>query len=108
MLSGTAVLAAEKMGEKKDEEAKGDFTAIVIFSLSLLAWLASSLLVNTMNTRLTMKIQSVNEEMSMLKSANQSLSNEISNLENKDRIYAAAAAANLDQLTDNIISVPGE
>ena len=82
--------------------------ALVLFTLSLIAWLLSSLLVNTMNTRLTMKIQELNEELTVLKMENQSLTYEISNLENKDRIFAAAALADLDQVADNIISVPGE
>lgn len=82
--------------------------AIVLFSLSLVAWLASSLLVNTMNAKLTMKIQTMNEELAVLKTQNQALSFEISNLENKDRVFAAATAANLDQVSDNIISVSGE
>ena len=82
--------------------------AIVLFSLSLVAWLASSLLVNTMNAKLTMKIQTMNEELAVLKTQNQTLSFEISNLEHKDRVFAAATAANLDQVSDNIISVSGE
>ena len=82
--------------------------AIVLFSLLLVAWLASSLLVNTMNAKLTMKIQTMNEELAVLKTQNQTLSFEISNLENKDRVFAAATAANLDQVSDNIISVSGE
>ena len=82
--------------------------AIVLFSSSLVAWLASSLLVNTMNAKLTMKIQTMNEELAVLKTQNQTLSFEISNLENKDRVFAAATAANLDQVSDNIISVSGE
>ena len=55
-----------------------------------------------------MKIQTMNEELTVLKSQNQSLTYEISNLESKDRVYAAAAAADLDQVSDNIISVAGE
>ena len=82
--------------------------AIVLFFFSLVAWLASSLLVNTMNAKLTMKIQTMNEELAVLKTQNQTLSFEISNLENKDRVFAAATAANLDQVSDNIISVSGE
>jgi len=82
--------------------------AVVLFSFSLIAWLFSSLLVNTMNARLTMKIQSMNEELALLKSQNQSLTYEIASLENKDRVFAAAAAADLDQVSDNIISVTGE
>ncbi|MBQ2231971.1 MAG: hypothetical protein II423_00935 [Erysipelotrichaceae bacterium] len=63
---------------------------------------------NTMNAKLTMKIQTMNEELAVLKTQNQTLSFEISNLENKDRVFAAATAANLDQVSDNIISVSGE
>ena len=55
-----------------------------------------------------MKIQAMNEELVALRSANQTLSYEINNLENKDRIYAVAEAADLDQVSDNIISVTGE
>ena len=79
--------------------------AIIAFSLSLLCWLASSLIVNTINASLAMKIQSMNEELAILKNQNQSLTYEISNLGNKDRVYAAAAAANLNQVTENIISI---
>ena len=50
----------------------------------------------------------MNEELAVLKTQNQTLSFEISNLENKDRVFAAATAANLDQVSDNIISVSGE
>ena len=82
--------------------------ALVLFTFSLFAWLATSLLVNTVNNNLTMKIQSMNEELATLRSENQVLSYEINNLENKDRIYAVAEAANMNQVTDNIISVAGE
>ena len=82
--------------------------ALVLFTFSLIAWLATSLLVNTVNNNLTMKIQSMNEELASLRSENQVLNYEINNLENKDRIYAVAEAANMNQVTDNIISVQGE
>ncbi|MBQ4253899.1 MAG: hypothetical protein II712_03635 [Erysipelotrichaceae bacterium] len=35
LLGGVAVLVARKMGEKKDEEARGDFTAVLITSISI-------------------------------------------------------------------------
>ncbi|MBQ9425312.1 MAG: hypothetical protein IJU42_05155 [Erysipelotrichaceae bacterium] len=97
-----------KIVKKKRRRLSFNGFAIILFSFSLLAWLASSLLVNTLNARLTMKIQTMNEELTVLKSQNQSLTYEISNLESKDRVYAAAAAADLDQVSDNIISVAGE
>ena len=94
-----------KIVKKKERKLSLNGIAIIIFTLSLLSWLASSLLINTVNTSLTMKIQSMNEELATLKNQNQTLNFEISTLGNKDRVYAAAAAANLDQVTDNIISV---
>ena len=97
-----------KIVKKKKRRLSLNGFAIILFSFALLAWLASSLMVNTLNTKLTMKIQTMNEELAMLKSENQSLTFEISNLESKDRIYAAAVAADLDQLSDNIISVAGD
>ena len=97
-----------KIVKKKRRRLSFNGFAIILFSFSLLAWLASSLLVNTLNARLTMKIQTMNEELTVLKSQNQSLTYEISNLKSKDRVYAAAAAADLDQVSDNIISVAGE
>ncbi len=87
-----------------------NFTGIaaVIFTVSLFVGITMNLLINTVNTSLTMKIQAMNEELVALRSANQTLSYEINNLENKDRIYAVAEAADLDQVSDNIISVTGE
>lgn len=76
--------------------------------MSLFVGITMNLLINTVNTSLTMKIQAMNEELVALRSANQTLSYEINNLENKDRIYAVAEAADLDQVSDNIISVTGE
>lgn len=55
-----------------------------------------------------MKIQTMNEELSTLKSQNQNLNYEIQSLVNKDRVYAVAQAADLNQVTDNIISVAGD
>ena len=79
--------------------------AIVLFTVALISWLLTSLLVNTVNTSLTMKIQTMNEELAQLKSENQTLNYEIQSLENKDRVFEVAQAANLDQLADNIISI---
>lgn len=97
-----------KIVKKKRRKLSLFGLAIVLFSFSLIAWLISSLLVNTVNTNLTMHIQEMNEELADLKGKNQTLSFEISNLENKDRVFAAAEAANLNQVSDNIISVTGD
>ena len=81
--------------------------ALIVFTFSMIAWLITTLLVNTINTSLTMKIQTMSEELAMLKNENQSLNYEIQTLENKDRVYEVAQAANMDQISENIISVTG-
>jgi len=82
--------------------------SLMIFGMTLVFWLFASLLINTMNTSLTIKIQSMNDEIEMLRSENQTMSYEIQTLESKDRIYALAQAADLSQLNDNIISIQGD
>lgn len=82
--------------------------SVLLFSFALICWLISTLLINTLNTSLTMKIQKMTEELETLKSNNQNLNYEIQSLVNKDRVYAIAQTANLDQVTENIISVNGD
>ena len=79
--------------------------SIVLFIVSLIFWLIASLFVKTRNDSLTSKIQNMTEELEMLRCENQSLNYEIQTLVNKDRIYELAAAADLDQVSDNIISI---
>lgn len=82
--------------------------AALLFTVALLAWLISCLVINTRNISLTMEIQKMNEEIAALKSANQTLNYEIQSLENKDRVYEVAQAADLDQVSENIISLSGD
>lgn len=81
--------------------------AEALFTVSLILWLAASLLVNTVNTSLAMKIQAMQEEVDALKLENQSLRYDINTLQNKERIYALAEEADLYQDSDNIIAVTG-
>jgi len=81
--------------------------AILFFSFALIGWLGTTLFVNTINTSLTMKIQSMQEELDQLTNDNQTLSFEIQNLESKDRIYEVAKTADMNQVEDNIISIIG-
>ena len=97
-----------KMVKRKRRRINLNGIAVVVFTFSLIAWLATSLLVNTINTSLTMKIQSMNEEIERLRTENQSLTYEINTLENKDRIYQIAQAADLYQDSNNIVAVAGD
>lgn len=94
-----------KIVKKKRRRLSLNGFAIILFGIATILWLFTSLLVNTVNTSLAIKIQTMTEEAETLKSVNQTLNYEIQSLENKDRVYAVAQAAELDQVTDNIISV---
>ena len=94
-----------KIVKKKKRRLSLNGISIILFSLSLVAWLISSLIINTVNTSLIMKIQKLNDELVSLKSENQTLNYEIQSLENKDRIYEVAQASMLEQVQENIISV---
>lgn len=82
--------------------------AAVLLTFSLIAWLITSLVVNTINTSLVMKIQAMKEEIALLETENQSLVYEINTLENKDRVYELAQQANLYQDSNNIIAIAGD
>lgn len=94
--------------KKKKRKININGFAGIIFTISLFAWLISSLLINTINTSLTMKIQHMQEEVDALIIENQALVYEINTLENKERIYALAQEAHLSQDSNNIIAVAGD
>jgi len=79
-----------------------------MFTLALISLMLTSLFVKTQNASLTMKIQQLNAEVAALKNDNQSINIEIQSLENKDRVYVIAQAANMNQTQENIVSVLGE
>ena len=97
-----------KIVNKKKRRLNINGFAVIIFTFSLFAWLVSSLLINTINTSLTMKIQLMQDELDALKLENQALVYEINTLENKERIYALAQEAHLSQDSNNIIAVAGD
>lgn len=76
--------------------------------LAAFGFLACSLFINTRNTNLSMKIQEANEELNRLKTENASINIEIQSLENKDRVYVIAQAADMNQNQANIVSVVGD
>lgn len=97
-----------KIVKRKRRKVRLSGFAILLFTFALISWLITSLFVNTINASLTMKIQSMNEELEQLNVDNKSLNYEIQTLENKDRVYELASATNMDQIQDNIIAIVGE
>ena len=97
-----------KIVKRKKRKLKIEGVAKLLLSFAIIAWLGTSLFVNTKNAELTVKIQKMNDELAALTQENQTLSFEIQTLESKDRIYEVAQTANMDQIQDNIISIVGE
>lgn len=97
-----------KLVKRKKRKIRLQGLSIIVFTISLVAWLATSLFINTINVSLTMKIQKMNDELVELTNQNQTLNIEIQTLENKDRIYEVAETANMYQNQENIISIIGE
>lgn len=97
-----------KIVKRKRRKIRFQGVAILLFSFSILFWLATSLFINTINASLNMKIQDMNEQLATLGIENQSLNFEIQSLENKDRVYDLAQALNMGQVKDNIIAITGE
>ena len=79
-----------------------------LFKRAYVAMMASSLIVGTFNTSLTINIQKMNNEIEVLKGENEKLNIEISSLQNKDRVYVIAQAADMNQNQANIVSVVGD
>ncbi len=96
-----------KIRRRKRKTNKLGRFAVLIFTLSLISLLATSLFVGTYNTNLTMEIQNMTSQIDSLKAENEKINIEISSLENKDRVYAVANDAGLDQNQDNVISIQG-
>ena len=96
-----------KIRRRKRKTNKVGRFAILIFTLSLISLLATSLFVGTYNTNLTMEIQNMTSQIASLKAENEKINIEIASLENKDRVYAVASDAGLNQNQDNIVSIKG-
>ena len=82
--------------------------AVLTFTFSLVVFLISSLFINTMNNSLSVKVQKLNDELTVLSAENEDLTFTISSLENKDYVYSIAQANNLSLNQENIISITGE
>lgn len=94
--------------KKKVRRATAYTISRFVFFLLLFVCLAAKLFINTRNTNLTIKIQEANTELMNIKNENASINIEIQSLENKDRVYVIAQAADMNQNQANIVSVVGD
>ena len=97
-----------KIVKRKRRRLSFEGFAIVLFTVTFVSFLFVNLFVSTANTNLTIKIQKMTDELDTLKSENQNLNFDIQSLENKDRVYVIAQAADMTQVQENIVSVSGE
>lgn len=84
---------------------KFEGVSFIVCVLACFAWLLATLFIRTINTSLTMEIQSKTNEIDIIKNENKDLNIEIQTLQNKDRVYLLAQSAGLDQNQENIVAL---
>ena len=94
-----------KMIRKKKRRLSFVSKCGIVMTISLVAWLFTSLFIGSLNTTLTIDIQNMNNELAAIKAENQQLNISIQALQNKDRVYTIAKDAGLNQNQDNVVSV---
>lgn len=96
-----------KLIKKQRRAFRFEVKCAALFTFSLLVLLLSSIIVGSMNTKLTINIQKMQNEANVLRADNQQLNIEIQTLQNKDRVYTIAKDAGLGQNQENVISIAG-
>ena len=94
--------------KKKKRKAKFLTKCSLLFSMALVMSLFSSIVLGSINTKLTVSIQETQNEIDTLTAENSQLSIDIQTLQNKDRVYTIANEAGMSQSQDNVVSVTGE
>ena len=90
----------------KDYKARRFFKcSVVLLVMMTTLSIASSLFIKNINNSLTMQIEDLNKEAEVLKTQNDQLNIEISNLASKERVYEIATAAGLKQNQTDVSSV---
>ena len=90
----------------KDYKARRFFKcSVVLLVMMTTLSIASSLFIKNINNSLTMQIEDLNKEAEVLKTQNDQLNIEISNLASKEKVYEIATAAGLKQNQTDLSSV---
>ncbi len=79
--------------------------ACTMLTVSLMTTMFSNIFLHTYNNGITVSIENINREATMLESQNNALNLEIQNLISKDRVYDIATEAGLSQNQNNVISI---
>ena len=89
----------------KRRSYKFEVFVILLFTISAMAYLMSSLFLHSYNNTLSMEIQSVKGQISTLTVENNALNVKIQTLSTKDRVMEIANDAGLELNQTNIITV---
>ena len=79
--------------------------SVIMLTFAIIISIVSTIFVGNMNTRLTMQIQDVNNEIATAQVDNEALKADIQTLTNKNRVMSVASNAGLSINQDNIIAV---
>lgn len=95
------------MAKYTRRKRKLSFTSksFIFLTIAFFSWLFVSVFAGSINTRLTMDIQKMSSEVTLLRNENQHLTVEIQTLQNKDRIFTIAKDAGLNQNQDNVLTI---
>jgi cell division protein FtsL len=77
--------------------------ATILFMLSLSAYLFSSIILRAYNVQLSVQIQNMRQEISLLERSNHALNIELLALRSKDRVMAIAFEAGLSSNQENVV-----
>ena len=78
---------------------------LVLLVFSLMMAMFSTIFLHTYNNGITVSIENIKREATLLESQNNALNLEIQNLISKDRVYDIATEAGLSQNQGNVISI---
>jgi cell division protein FtsL len=83
--------------------------ATVLFSVSLVLFLLSSVILRAYNVQLNIQVQKIRQEITILERNNHILNVELQALRSKDRVMAIANEAGLSSNQENIVIInPGD
>lgn len=97
----------KKIVVKKKRRLKLSSVVSAIFSLSLVMYFCTTVLVRTMNQEVSNKVQQLNSKITETQIANETLTKEISNLRSIDRVVSIAKEAGLID-TESAVTIKGD
>lgn len=90
---------------KKKKVLRIDRLVMLLFAISLVSAMASSLFLRSYNNALTMRVQSTEDEIATLKAENDAYKVAIQDLSNKERVLSIAEMEGLAMNQGNVVTI---